>query len=72
LIFGIQKKIEIKVTHGLSGKVGDLLVFRQRDGKTVVSTVPHACGKVSDAQLAHRRRFQHAAVYGNAVRRMKK
>jgi hypothetical protein len=21
------------VTHGLSGKVGDLLVFRQRDGK---------------------------------------
>ncbi|MDR3268585.1 MAG: hypothetical protein LBT83_05920, partial [Tannerella sp.] len=55
------------VTHGLSGKVGDLLVFRQRDGKTVVSKVPHVSNKVSEAQLAHRRRFQHAAVYGNAV-----
>jgi hypothetical protein len=28
------------VTFGLSGKVGDLLIFRQVDGKTVVSKVP--------------------------------
>jgi hypothetical protein len=25
------------VTRGLSGKAGDLLVFRRRDGKTVVA-----------------------------------
>ena len=28
------------VTHGLSGKVGDLLVFSQRAGKTVVGKAP--------------------------------
>ncbi|SDF09761.1 hypothetical protein SAMN05421825_1031 [Epilithonimonas hungarica] len=25
------------ITHGLSGKVGDLIVFRQRSGDTIVS-----------------------------------
>jgi hypothetical protein len=24
------------VTHGLSGKIGDLLVFRRKDGKTIL------------------------------------
>ena len=28
------------VTHGLSGKVGDILVFSQRNGKTIVSKAP--------------------------------
>ena len=28
------------VTHGTSGKIGDLLVFRQRDGKTIISKIP--------------------------------
>jgi len=28
------------ITHGLSGKVGDLIVFSQRNGKTFVSKAP--------------------------------
>jgi len=28
------------ITHGLSGKVGDLIVFSQRNGKTIVSRAP--------------------------------
>ena len=51
------------VTYGLSGKVGDLLVFRQLDGQTVVSKPPQHSGKVSDRQKAHRRRFQEAVFY---------
>ncbi|MCD0479267.1 hypothetical protein LPB90_12440 [Chryseobacterium sp. LC2016-29] len=42
------------VTHGLSGKVGDLLVFRQRNGKTVVSKVPEdSTGELSDKQKTY-------------------
>jgi hypothetical protein len=28
------------ITHGLSGKIGDLLVFRNQNGKTIVGKVP--------------------------------
>jgi hypothetical protein len=63
----MAKQHDSIVTFGLSGKVGDLLVFRRRDGKTVVAKVPYVSSKVSEAQLAHRRRFQRAAVYGNVV-----
>jgi hypothetical protein len=55
------------VTFGLSGKIGDMLVFRQRDGKTIVSKVPEHSAAVSDKQLAHRKRFQQAIVYGQAA-----
>jgi hypothetical protein len=55
------------VTHGLSGKIGDLLVFRQRDGQTIVSKVPEKSTAVSDKQLAQRKRFQEAVIYGQTV-----
>ena len=55
------------VTFGLSGKIGDLLIFRQRDGQTVVSKVPQQSGKVSDKQKAQRRRFQEAVFYAKEV-----
>jgi hypothetical protein len=51
------------VTHGLSGKIGDLLVFRQRDGKTVVSKIPEQPKTVSEKQKKQRLRFQQATVY---------
>ena len=43
------------VSHGLSGKVGDLLVFSQRNGKTVVSKVPKddSTGELSDKQKTY-------------------
>lgn len=28
------------VTHGLSGKIGDMLVFSQRNGQTIVGMAP--------------------------------
>jgi hypothetical protein len=52
------------VTYGLSGKVGDLLLFRQRHGQTVVAKIPKQSGKVSEKQLKQRHRFQQAVFYG--------
>ncbi|MDR1680090.1 MAG: hypothetical protein LBR81_10010 [Prevotellaceae bacterium] len=56
------------VTHGLSGKIGDLLVFRQRSGQTVVSKVPEQTKKTgTEKQTAHRKRFQQAIIYARAA-----
>lgn len=56
------------VTHGLSGKVGDLLVFSQRNGKTVVSKAPKdRTGELSDKQKAHKLKFQKAVLYAKAA-----
>jgi hypothetical protein len=52
------------VTYGLSGKIGDLLVFRQVDGKTVVSQAASKTPKTeSKKQATHRKRFQQAVLY---------
>jgi hypothetical protein len=51
------------VTYGLSGKVGGLLVFRQVNGKTVVSKIPEQPKTVSDKQKDQRQRFQSATFY---------
>lgn len=56
------------VTHGLSGKVGNLLVFRNYAGKTIVTSKPRKpSGTPSEAQKAHRQRFQQAVIYGKEV-----
>ena len=55
------------VTYGLSGKIGDLLVFIQRHGQTIVSKVPQRSAEVSEKQLEQRRRFQQAVFYGKAA-----
>jgi hypothetical protein len=55
------------VTHGLSGKIGDLLVFRQVAGKTVVSKVPEQPKTISDKQKEHRERFQRATFYAKSA-----
>ncbi len=55
------------ITHGLSGKIGDLLVFRQVRGKTVVSKMPQMPAKSSESQQAHHRRFQQGVLYGKAA-----
>lgn len=41
------------VTHGLSGKVGDLLVFSQRNGKTIVSKAPKE--RTGELQISRKR-----------------
>ncbi|MDR3269443.1 MAG: hypothetical protein LBT83_10300 [Tannerella sp.] len=55
------------VTHGLRGKIGDLLLFRQYASGTVVSSIPRASGKESELQKAQRRKFQHAVLYAKAI-----
>ena len=56
------------ITHGLSGKVGDLIVFRSKGGKTFVSSAPRKpTGEPSDAQKAQKKRFQEATIYGKTA-----
>jgi hypothetical protein len=56
------------VIHGLSGKLGDILVFRQVAGRTIASKAPVASSaEPSAAQQAIRDKFQRAAVYGRTV-----
>jgi hypothetical protein len=55
------------ITFGLSGKVGDLVVFRQRDGQTIVAKVPEQSKNVSLTQKELRKRFQHATIYAKAA-----
>jgi hypothetical protein len=56
------------ITHGLSGKFGDLVVFRQKAGKTLATKAPGERNtEPSPAQLAVRQRFQSASVYAKSV-----
>jgi hypothetical protein len=54
------------VTQGLSGKIG-LLLFRQKDGTTIVSQLPEQSKNVSEKQKVQRERFRHAVTYGQAA-----
>jgi hypothetical protein len=51
------------VTQGLSGTIGDMLVFRQVGNKTIVATVPQQSGPISEKQQVQRSKFQEAALY---------
>jgi len=63
----MAKQVGNVVTHGISGKIGGLLVFRQVDGQTVISKMPQMSKKVSAKQKAHRKHFQRAVVYSNVI-----
>jgi hypothetical protein len=54
------------LTHGLRGKVGGMLVFRQMHGKTFVSTVSEKPEEVSEKQKLQRRKFRNATIYGKS------
>lgn len=57
------------VTPGFRGKLGDIIVFRRRWGKTIVTTTPEKTAhELTAAQKKHRHLFQNAILYGkNAV-----
>jgi len=56
------------ITHGLSGKLGDLIVFRNRNGKTYVASTPREqTGEPSEAQKKHQKKFQQAVLYGKSA-----
>lgn len=55
------------VTTGISGKLG-LIVFRNKAGKTYVSTAPvRKERELSQAEKDHRKEFQEAILYGQSV-----
>jgi hypothetical protein len=54
---------------GLSGKLGDSIVFRQLNGKTIVAKLPGPPQTSSEKQKKMRGHFQQAIIYAkNAVR----
>ncbi|GJH41330.1 hypothetical protein RCZ04_18800 [Capnocytophaga sp. HP1101] len=48
---------------GMSGKLGNLLVYRQRNGKTIVAKTPHRTAKKSEKQVETNNRFKLASTY---------
>ena len=55
------------VTTGLSGKLGNLIVFRNCGGKTLVSKAPlKREQEPTDAQQQHQQCFQEAVLYAKA------
>lgn len=56
------------ITHGMSGMVGDTIVFRQVGGKTVVAAAPKPTTKdPSVLQQQQRLKFQEAIIYGKTA-----
>jgi hypothetical protein len=55
------------VTYGLSGKIGDLLIFRRINGKTVISKTPERSKTVTEKQTATRKRFRQVTFYAKAA-----
>lgn len=56
------------VTEGLSGKLGNTIVFRQVGGKTIVASKPTKTKRESsEAQKNHQRRFRAASRYAKQV-----
>src|SRR4051812_28962803 len=55
------------VMHGMSGKLGNLLVFKQWFGRTIAAKKPRKNNTVSADQQAVRDKFQQATVYAKAA-----
>lgn len=56
------------LTHGLSGLVGEMLVFRQKAGRTIVASRPRPTSKpVKAISVAIRERFKRAASYAASI-----
>lgn len=56
------------VIHGLSGKFGDDIVFRQYGDKTIATKSPGKYPPPTDAQQQHRSRFQQACFYWKGIK----
>ncbi|ATA90845.1 hypothetical protein CGC56_00825 [Capnocytophaga canimorsus] len=55
------------ITHGLSGKVGNMLVFSQRNGKTIVSQKPTKKAITSEKVKEQMAKFQQATIYAKTA-----
>ncbi|MHB2149558.1 hypothetical protein ACX8XP_10910 [Calditrichota bacterium LG25] len=53
------------ILYGVSGKIGDQIVIRQRGGEVILSQAPgKRTGEPSEAQKAQQLKFQQAIIYG--------
>lgn len=48
---------------GITGKVGDIFVYRQRNGKTIVARTPNRTAPLSQKQKDQTKRFKAAITY---------
>jgi hypothetical protein len=55
------------VMFGMSGKLGKLLVFRQRGGKTFAMAVPNRTGAFTQEQLEVQSKFKEAASWARGI-----
>jgi hypothetical protein len=51
------------LTKGLSGVIGDTIVFKQVGNHTIVTSLPHQPSTQSDKQKTQRSKFQEAVLY---------
>lgn len=65
----MAKSTENVVMQGASGKVGKMLVFRQRGDKTIIAKAPKVIAErpVSAKQMLVRERFQNASLYAQSA-----
>ncbi len=64
----MAKSIENFVMQGASGKVGKMLVFRQRADQTIIAKRPKKNNKpATEAQLEFRDRFTEASLYAKSA-----
>jgi len=63
-----MESVNNDLVFGASGRIGDMLVFRQRGGKTFISKRPKK-QEVSDSedQVAVKERFKEGVLYAKAV-----
>jgi hypothetical protein len=55
------------VTHGVTGKIGDLLQFRQRHGRTIIAKIASRSNNVTTGQQMVRDKFRLAAAYAKSA-----
>ena len=55
------------VMFGMSGKLGKLLIFRQRGGKTFATAVPTRTGAFTEEQLEIQSKFKEAAAWARGI-----
>jgi phosphoketolase len=55
------------VMYGMSGKLGKLLIFRQRAGKTFAMAVPNRSASFTEEQLEIQSKFKEAASWARGI-----
>ncbi|OQP63241.1 hypothetical protein A3860_25465 [Niastella vici] len=55
------------VMYGMSGKLGKLLIFRQRGGKTIATAIPNRFNVFTEQQLEIQSKFKEAASWARGI-----